>query len=152
MGRRRCRDDRSGRDTHLFGKAEADLAPAHQLDIHLRQELRVEQRAVMDAVRAVDAEARAERVEIVLGAGMALLRDRQSVDHPRHADMRSPAARELAIEEAEVEGRVMRHQRRVGDELDQLVNQLREQRLGAQEVAAQSMNPRRLLGHVALGD
>ena len=53
----------------LVGRqAEADLAPAGQLDIDLDQQLRIEQRAMLDPLRAVDAIAGAERVEAVLGA------------------------------------------------------------------------------------
>src|SRR5688572_21999883 len=46
---------------------EPDLAPAGQLDIDLRQQLGVEQRAVLDPVAAVDAVAGAQRVERQLG-------------------------------------------------------------------------------------
>ena len=52
----------------LGDQGKADLAAAGQLDIDLGEQLRVEQRAMLDALRAVDAEARAERVEAVLGA------------------------------------------------------------------------------------
>src|SRR4051812_3922982 len=54
--------DRPGDDV---GEAEADLAPAGQLDIALGEQLGVDQRAMLDAQAAVDAEAGAERIEAV---------------------------------------------------------------------------------------
>ena len=52
----------------LGGKRETDLATAGQLDIALGEELRVDQRAMLYAQAAVDAEAGAERIKAVLGA------------------------------------------------------------------------------------
>ena len=70
----RCCD----RNAASFGdEAEADLPPAGQFDIDLREQLRVEQRAVLDALAAIDAEAHAQGVEAVLRAGV--LRARASV-------------------------------------------------------------------------
>ena len=95
-------------DHQIADQRQADLAAAHQLHIYLRQQLRVEQRAVQHAVRAIDAVARAERVQRQLGAGVTLLGDRQRIHHPRHADHVAPAAAELAVEEAEVERGIVR--------------------------------------------
>src|SRR5947208_11058626 len=99
---------------------EADLTSTGELNIDLREQLRVEQRAVLHAVATVDAETHAQSVEAVLGAGMARAGERQRVDHPMQADRRPAAAFELIIEEAEVEARIVRDQRRILDEREQL--------------------------------
>ena len=52
---------------------EADLSPAGQLDINLRQQCRVEESTVIDTVTAIDAVARAKRVKAVFCAGMSRL-------------------------------------------------------------------------------
>jgi hypothetical protein len=139
------------RHDRLRDQTQADLAAAHQLDINLREQLRVEQRAVMDAMRAVDAVARAERVERMLGARMPLSRERERVDHPRQADGIAAAPLQLAVEKAEVEPGIMRDQRRVGDEVEQVLHRMVKRRVLRQEFDAQSMHARRLLGHVAFG-
>ena len=52
-----------------FGhQSQPDLPPAGQFDIDMRQQLRVEQRAMLDPLRPVDAKARAQRIEAVLRA------------------------------------------------------------------------------------
>ena len=74
---RRMRADRAGRHGNGFqqgldhlgrgrvvldqlgDQAETDLAAAGELDIDLGEQLRVEQSAMLDALRAVDAETRA---------------------------------------------------------------------------------------------
>ena len=56
------------RDGAFRGQRKADLPPAGELDVDLRQQLGVEQRAVPDAVTAVDPVTRAQGVERVLGA------------------------------------------------------------------------------------
>ena len=43
---------------------------AGQLDVDLREQLGVDQRAMLDALRSVDAKANAERIEAVLRARM----------------------------------------------------------------------------------
>ena len=77
--------------SRLISSAEgqADLPAAGQLDIELREQLRVEQRAVLDPLRAIDAEAGAERIEAVLGAGEFLAGEGERVDHPRGARPRA---------------------------------------------------------------
>src|SRR3546814_18396096 len=67
-------------DRHRSGscgrEAEADLTAAGHFDIKMREQFGVEQRAMLDTVAAVDAVARAERVEAVFRAGMELARTR----------------------------------------------------------------------------
>ena len=88
---------------------------------------------MLDAVAAVDPEAHAQGIEAVLGARMPGPGERQRVDHPAHADGRPAAALELEIEEAEVEAGIVRDQRRILDELEQLLGLLGKARLVGQE-------------------
>src|SRR4051812_23813755 len=66
-------DNRAVRHSYCDGarfgdQAKADLPTTGQLDINLCQQLRVEQRAMLDAMAAVDPEPNAQSVEAVLGA------------------------------------------------------------------------------------
>ncbi len=54
----------------VVDQAETDLAASRQFDIDLSEQLRVEERPVLHPLAAVDAEAHAQSVEAVLGAGM----------------------------------------------------------------------------------
>ncbi len=125
-------------------QAKPDLPPPGQLDIDLRQKLGVEQRAVMDAVAAIDAVARAQGVEAVFGAGMARAGEHDGVDHPGHAHLGAAAALQLAVEEAEVEARIVRHERRVAEKFEQRIDLRAEQRLVRQERVAQPVDALRL--------
>ena len=71
-------------------QAKADLPAAGQLDIDLREQLRVEQGAVLDAVGAVDAEAHAQGIEAVLGARVPGAGESERVAHPGHAHRGRP--------------------------------------------------------------
>ena len=112
---------------------QPDLPPAAQFDIDLREQLRVEQRAVDGAVAAVDAVAVAQRIQAVLRAGVARAGEHDRVDHAMRADMRMAAALQLAVEETEIEARIVRDQRAVGDEFEQVQRAVPEQRLVGQE-------------------
>src|SRR3546814_11287095 len=72
-------------DRHRSGscgrEAEADLTAAGHFDIKMREQFGVEQRAMLDTVAAVDAVARAERVEAVFRAGMELARHLHRAAH-----------------------------------------------------------------------
>jgi len=62
-------------DAHFGGigvrdETEADLPAARQLDIHLRKQLRVEERTMFDAQAPVHSEAGAKCVEAMLGTRM----------------------------------------------------------------------------------
>src|SRR5690606_9852175 len=112
LGRRRMRPRRARLDRHrdpllaarfdddrLGGEPEPDLPPAGELDIDLGEQSRVDQRAVLDPDRAIDAEARAQGIEAVLGAGEFLPREGERVDHPALAQRGAAAAAELVIDE-----------------------------------------------------
>src|SRR3954468_21525039 len=111
-------DDWTGRRLHrdrsrLSDQAQPDLAAASQFDIDLREKLSVEQRAVLDAMTAVDPKAHAQGVEAVLGAGVLHPRELQRVDHAMHRHRTTAAFLELVIQKAEVEARIVRDERRV---------------------------------------
>jgi len=129
-----------GDGTRVGDQAEADLATAGKLDIDLREQLSVEQGAVLDAMAAVDPEAHAQGVEAVLGARVPGTRERQRIDHAAHRHARPAAAFQLVIEEAEVEAGIVRDQRRIFDELEQLLGLLGKQRLVGQESVGEAVH------------
>ena len=100
-------------------QAQPDLAAADQVQVDLGQELAVEQRAVPGAGRVVDREAAAERVQAVLGAGEAALRQEQRVDGAAEGERLAGQADQLGIQEADVEDRVVDDQAAVLQELQQ---------------------------------
>ena len=139
---------RGGRLADQFGdQGEADLAAAGQLDIDLGEQLRVEQRAVLDPLRAIDAEAGAERVEAVLRAGEFLAGEAQRADHPRHAHRRPSARSELMVDEAEIEDGIVRDERRIADEGEQFLAAVGEARLVGKEAVGQAVHLFRLARH-----
>ena len=106
---------------------------------------------MLDAMAAIDAIAGAERVEAVLRAGMQLARHLHCAAHARHVERRAASTRQLGIDEAEVERCVVRDQRRVAQEFDQLVDASREQGFVRQELDRQAVHGFGGGGHVALG-
>ena len=122
------------------GEFEADLAAAVQLDIDLGQQFRIEQRAVPGAVRAVDAITGAQRVERILGTGMAHPRHGDGIDHPAAIERGKPAAREFGIDKAEIEAGIVGNQRGIAEKCQQVVHPGREQRLVGQEGVTQPMH------------
>ena len=76
-------DDRLAGDAARHGclrQNELRLTGADQLDIDLRQQFGVEQRAMLGAAGIVDRVARAQIVEPVRSAGMLAPREQQRVD------------------------------------------------------------------------
>src|SRR4051794_5696209 len=153
---RLANDDRAlgGVHGHALGvghQPKADLTAAGQLDINLGEQLSVEQCAVLHALAAVDSEAHAQGVEAVLGPRMPGPGEHQRVDHSAQRHARSAAALELEIEEAEVEARIMRDQRRILDEVEQLLGLVREARLVGEENGGEAVDRFRLARHRSLG-
>src|SRR3546814_6021072 len=70
---------------------------------------------MLDGGAAVDAIAVAERVEAVLRAGMELSRYLHRAAHAHHVERRPPGARQLGIDEAEVESGIVGHHRRIAE-------------------------------------
>jgi hypothetical protein len=149
-----CRRTLPGPQRHARGlrdQAEADLPATRQLDIDLRQQLRVEQSAVLDAMAAVDPETHAQGVEAVLRTRMPGSRQRQRVDHPARANRRPAAQFQLEIKEAEVERGVVGDERRIRDEFEQLVGAFREPRLVGQKDRGEAMHRFGFARHFAFG-
>src|SRR5690606_2174799 len=135
----------------LGGQREADLAAAGKLDVDLREQLGIEQRAVQHAVAAIDPVARAQRVERMLGPRVPPPRERQRVDHPLERYGGLSARAELVIEEAEIELRIVRNERRFAEKLQQVVDVVGKALLVGEEGVAEPMD---LLGgkrHRTLG-
>ena len=101
----------------MVPSAKRRLPAAEQLEIDLRQNLGVEQRAVLGAGAVVDAVAGAERVEAVRSVRMAAARQQQRVDEAMLRDRRAAAEPELHVDEAAVEAGIVRDQRAVADEV-----------------------------------
>src|SRR3954471_13033398 len=138
-------------DPGLGDQAQADLATARQLDIDLRKQLGVEQRAMLHAMAAVDPEAHAQGVEAMLGAGVPGPRQSKGVHHPAHGDCRPAAFFELEVQEAEVEAGIVRSKRGILDEVEELLDFFRKARLVRQEDGRKAVHHLGLERHVAIG-
>src|SRR3546814_11616083 len=82
---------------------------------------------------------------------MKLARHLHGAAHARQVERRPAGARQLGIDEAEVEGGVVRDHRRVAEKLEQLVDQACEQRLVGKELACTAMTAVGLCRHVEVG-
>ena len=124
---------------HLGGERERHLTAADQLEIDLGQDLAVEQRAVQRAARIVDAVVLAERIEADARAGVAVARNLDRVDHlvGERGQLR---LLELEIQKADIERRVVRDDRRVADEAEELARDLAELRLVAEERVGEAVH------------
>src|SRR5262245_18599567 len=81
---------------------------------------------------------------------MAAAREHQRVDQAIAADRLLGATLELGVEEAEIEQRVVRHQRGILDEGRQLVRDLRKVRLVLEELDRKTVHRERFRRHVAI--
>src|SRR5205809_3293195 len=106
---------------------------------------------MLDTVAAVDPKTHAQGVEAMLGAGMPGAREGQRVDHAAHGHSLPSAALQFGIKEAEVEAGIVRDQRTVLDEIEQLLGSVGEQRLVRQEDGRKAVHHLRLERHVAFG-
>src|SRR3954454_7849932 len=120
-GNYRVSRSRQGNADRFGNQAKANLSATGELDVDLGQKLRIKQRAMLDPMTSVDAKAYAQGVEAVLGTRMPRAGKHQRVDHPLHPDRQAPAPCELGVEEAEVEPRIVSDQRRIFDEIEQLL-------------------------------
>ena len=146
-----CVRPEQGRLGAVHREFEPRLMAAHQLDIDGGEQPAIEQRAMLLALRQIDAVALAQRIEAARRAGMPPPRQRQRVDHAVPAQQRPRQPVELGIEEAEIEGGVVHHQHGAFDEGQHVVGQLAEARLVAQELGGQAVHLEGLIGHLALG-
>jgi hypothetical protein len=83
-------------------KAKANLSATCQLNIHLRQKLGVEQRPVLNPVRAINPKPRAQRIKAMLGAGKFAARQGQRVNHPGRCNIWPVDAGQLVIQKGKV--------------------------------------------------
>jgi hypothetical protein len=139
-GRRLVRDT----DVDLGDLAENQrgLAAGHR-QINVEQNLCVKQRAVQLAMRVVDVVALAQCIEAVALAGMHLPRQRQRVDDRAEAAHLAGGTRQalqLCVEEGDIERRVVNHQLRAAQELDQLVDHFGELGLRRQKLVGDAVH------------
>lgn len=130
-------------------QAEPDLTPARKFDINLREQLRIEQCAVLDSLAAIDSEAHAQGVEAMLCARVLRPREHKRIDHSAHAHRSFPAPLEFEIEEAEIERGVVSDEGRILDELEQLFRFVGKTRLVGKEVGTETVNGLGFGRHVA---
>ncbi len=134
----------------LYREIEAGLPAADQLQVDRRQELGVEAGAVLGALGEIDGEAAAERVEARRRARKALARQHHGVDEG-DLERRLAAARELRVDELEIELGVVDHQGIAGDEGQELLGDRREERLALQHLGGDAVDRDGLRRDVALG-
>ena len=130
-------------------KNKLRLPSADQLDIHLGQEFRIEQCAVLDAARVIDGIAHAQIIEPIRGAGMLAAGDQQGIDHPLAVDHNAPGPFQFGIQKAKIEHRVMSDQLRVAKKFDEFLDLLGEERLIPQKLDRQPVNFEGRFRHVA---
>ncbi len=111
----------AARGVRFGAQREHGLSAGHR-QIHFRQNARVEQGAVIVAMRIVDRVTLAQGIEVVALAGVHLARQRQGVEHPAYlVDLvRQRRARELGIQERHIEGSVVDDQLRIPHELQEV--------------------------------
>ena len=133
-------------------RAEIGLAATHEAEIHLGEQLGIEQSAVPGARRAVHVEAAAQRIQAVRRAGEALPGNLQGVDDLTAAvQRRALEQRELHVEEGNVEVGIVDDQPRgrgVGcaimvEEGQELLDHLGKRRLAGEERRAQTVHLQR---------
>src|SRR5881227_3708166 len=90
-------------------------------------------------------------VEAVWAGGMLAPRQQQGIDETIAPKQRLAAALEFGIEEGQVECGVVNDQRRIAEELDELLDDLREARLLLEKLGRQAVHRKGLGRHVALG-
>src|SRR3546814_20706650 len=100
----------------------------------MREQFGVEQRAMLDTVAAVDAVARAERVDAVFRAGMELARHLYRAAHARTVERGAAGAREFSVDETKIEGGVVRYEQRLAAEFAQLLPARRKRGPGPQHL------------------
>ncbi len=82
---------------------------------------------------------------------MAAAGEGQRVHHPVEGERRPGETRQFGIDEADVEGGVVDHQRILADEGEELVDHRGEERLVGEELGGQAVDVERLDRHVAFG-
>ena len=133
---------------HIHG--QRILAARHR-QIHIGQQLRVEQRAVQLAVRIRDVVAVAQRIKRVALAGVQLFCLHQRVDDAVAVldEWRQAHAREFSVQKTQVERRVVDDHLRALDEVAQFMGDLVELRFVTEELGGQAVYGQRALVRLA---
>ena len=114
-----------GAHGHGAGQVERPLLAALQLQIDHGQQVGVDQRPVLLAPGQADLHALTEGVQGVVHPRELLLRHRQGIDPAVVRRAGFAAAFQLGVDEAPVEGRIVRHQGVLADELQEGVDHRR---------------------------
>ena len=102
----------------------------------------------------IDPVALAERIEVVALAGVQLARKREGIEHAaKIAERRMLArqARDLGVQEADIEGGVVDHELGARHEVHELRGDLGEARLAREALAAEAVHRERARVDVAVG-
>src|SRR5690606_52837 len=132
---------------------QCSLPPGHR-QVDVCQNFRVEQSTVQLALRIVDVIAIAQRVEIVLLAGVSLPRHDQRVDHLAQlldAYIAAVEQLQLVVEEADIEWGVVDDQFGAANEVQQLLDHMAEQRLIGDHFIGDAVHLHRRAVEFALG-
>ena len=131
-------------------EGEHALPASRELAIDFDQNFRVEQRAVSDPPRAIDAIAIAQGVQAVRLSGVLSSREQKRVDDALHADRRAAELRQLRVDEAHIEFGIVDDERGIADEGEKFVDDAGEDRLVLEGGDGVAVNARRIFGNVAL--
>lgn len=134
----------------IGGQLKPDLAAAGQLDIDLGEQFGVKQRPVPGTVAAVDSITGAQRVERILGPGMAHAGQGNGIDHPIARERRQAQHVKFGIDEAEVEPGIVRDQHRILQEFKQVGRLFMKPRLVRKESGGQAMDRLGRGRHIAI--
>ena len=154
LGHGQAGDDLGRNLDRVAPVVEVDLAlAAGHRQIHFGKKLAVEQCAVEHAGGVVDLVHQAQAVKTHAAAGIHLAGDLKRVRDLRDVVLEPAPAEtlELHVDEAHVELRVVNEQLRVGDEVEELVHDVRKDGTVLHLLVRDAVNGRRLLGNVALG-
>jgi len=144
--------DRFARDA-AFIKCERRLPTGHG-EIDIPQEASIKERAVQIAVRVIHAVAFTQCIKVIALPRMQAARKRERVKDARHRSNGSHRPRDACkfrIEKADIEGRVVNHQLRFGDESEQLIGDIGEAWLALERGGGDAVHGERRGVNVALG-
>jgi hypothetical protein len=128
---------------------ELCLPRFYELEVDFRQELGVQQGAVLGAAAGVDAIAGAEIIQAIGTGGMLAPRQDECIDEALASDRNLSRAFELGIQKAEIESGVVGNESAVADELQQFLSDLREPRFVVEEIGGQAVHRKGLGRHVS---
>lgn len=129
---------------------QPDLPAPEQFDIDLREQLSVEQRAMMGPHRTIDGKAAAKRIKTVFRAREFASRNGECIGCAFGEDRRFSAAFELGIEEVEVERCVVRDQLIIANKFQKFINYLGKPGLVGKELCRKAMDRDNFGGNVAV--